>query len=126
LLCEIFGESRIAVAGPVERDQPRGEKFIEAGKRLIAWLVKEFGDDGSFSEEFVIRDESAWGSGFTNHALKKAGGLPFSSDTIVLYFQRFVCKRVSSDDRLHRQLPGLPKSHRQQNKPADPLVSCRL
>jgi len=116
LLCEIFGESRIAVARPVERDQPRGEKFIEAGKRLIAGLVKEFGENGGFLEEFVIRGESVWGRGFTNHALKKAGGMPFSSGLIDLYFQRFVCKRVSSDGRHHRQLPGLPKSQTKMSR----------
>jgi len=110
LLREVFSESRIAVARPVVRDQPRGEKLIEAGERLIARLVKEFGEDGSFPEEFVIRGESIWGRGFTNHALKKAVGLPFFSGTIALYFQQFVCKRVSRDGRLHRQLPGLPKS----------------
>jgi hypothetical protein len=36
--------------------------------------------------------------------------MPFSIDTIALYFQRFVWKGWSSDRRLHRQLPGLPKS----------------
>jgi len=92
LLCEVFRESWIAVACPVERDQPRGEELIEACKRLIAWLVKESGDDGSFPEEFVIRGESAWGGRFTNHAPKKASGLPFSVDTIALYFQWYVWK----------------------------------
>jgi hypothetical protein len=76
-LCEVFRESRIAVAGPVERDQLRGEKFIEAGKRLIARLVEESGDGGSFPEDFIIRGESARGRGFTNHVFKKAVGLPF-------------------------------------------------
>ncbi len=107
LLCEVFRKSRIAVACPVERDQPRCEEFIEAGKRLIVWPVKESGDQGSFSEEVVIRGESAWGWGFTNHALKKASGLPSSSGAIALYFQRLACKRPSSDGQLHRQLPDL-------------------
>jgi hypothetical protein len=40
---------------------------------------------------------------------KRAGGLPFSIDTLALYFQQFVWKGGSFDDRLHRHLPDLPK-----------------
>src|SRR6202000_2837375 len=94
----------------VERNQPRGEKLIKARKRLIAWLVKESGNDGSFPEKFVVYGEFVRSRGFTNHALKKAIGLPFSNDTIALCFQWFAGKSTSSDDRLHRQLPDLPKN----------------
>jgi hypothetical protein len=48
--------------------------------------------------------------------LKKAGGLPFSIDTIALYFQRLVYQGVSSDGHRHGQLPDLPKSGRRRRK----------
>lgn len=53
--------------------------------------------------------ERAKRNGCRNHACKEAVGVPFSRGAVALYFQRLRRTRVSSNDRLYRQLPGLSK-----------------